>query len=126
LLVEPSYLSVNNEFGYSANEVNKQTGCYRDAISRAEIETNRLQNLIEQTTNSKNTGDAALKVLESIRDTNLENATQDEKRNLIAQLGIKVYPSEDGKVIRIASNLQTSHCGIDLSPQKMSIASPKL
>lgn len=111
---------------YTANEVNKQIGCYRDVISQAEIETNRLQHLIEQTADSRKTGDAALKILESIRDTNIENATLDEKRNLIAQLGIKVYPSEDGKVLRIALNLQFPHCHLDLSPQIMSIASPKL
>ena len=70
--------------------------------------------------------DAALKILESIRDTNLENASLYEKRNLMAQMGIKVYPSEDGKVVRIASTLQFAPSPLDFSPQIISIASPKL
>ncbi|OGO20109.1 MAG: hypothetical protein A2144_11495 [Chloroflexi bacterium RBG_16_50_9] len=44
----------------------------------------------------------------------------------MAQLGIKVYPSEDGKVVRIASTLQFAPSPLDLSPQIISIASPIL
>ena len=111
---------------YTASEVNKQIGCYRDVIFHAETEINRLRGLIEQTAISRQTREAALKILESIRDTNLENATPDEKCNLMAQMGIKVYPSENGKVVRIASTLQFAPSPLDLSPQIMSIASPKL
>ena len=81
---------------------------------------------MEQAIIGKQTKESALKILESLRDTNLENASSDEKRNLMAQLGIKVYPSEDGKVVRIASTLRFAPSPLDFSPQIMSIASPKL
>jgi hypothetical protein len=62
----------------------------------------------------------------SLRDANLENASFDEKRDLIAKLGTKVYPSEDGKIVRISSTLQFAPSALELSPQIISIASPKL
>jgi hypothetical protein len=111
---------------YTTDEVNIKMGSYRDLIYLANTEIQRLQDLMEQTAIGRQTKETALKILESLRDTNLENASSDEKRNLMAQLGIKVYPSEDGKVVRIASNLQFADTPFVLSPQIMSIASPKL
>ena len=75
---------------------------------------------------SRQTREEALQILESIRDTNLENASFDEILNLIAKLGIKVYPSEDGKIVRISSTLQFAPSALELSPQIISIASPIL
>ena len=68
----------------------------------------------------------ALQILESLRDTNLENASFDEKRNLIAKLGVKVYPSENGKIVLISSTLQFAPSPLELSPQIISMASPIL
>ena len=53
---------------------------------------------MEQRATSRQSREEALHILETIRDTNLENASFEEKCDLIAKLGIKVYPSEDGKV----------------------------
>ncbi len=111
---------------YTANEVNEKIGCCRELVSHSETEIHRLQDLLEQAAIGRQTKEAALKMLESLRDANLENASSDEKRNLMAQLGIKVYPSEDAKVIRIASALRFASSPLDFSPQKISIASPKL
>ena len=48
----------------------------------------------------------ALQILESLRDTNLDNASFDRKWDLIAKTGIKVYPSEHGMTVQISSTLQ--------------------
>jgi hypothetical protein len=47
-----------------------------------------------------------------------------EKQNITSKLGIKVYPSEDHKVVRIASKLPV--VGDKISTQIISIASPIL
>ncbi len=65
------------------------------------------------------------RALESIRDTNLDNATFTEKQNIISKLGVKVYPSDDGKVVRIVSRLNPSS-EFRISPQIISIASVML
>ena len=62
--------------------------------------------------------------LEEIRNKNLENASFSDKQELIAKLGIMVYPSEDRKTVRITSKLPI--LGDRLSPQIMSMASPIL
>jgi len=83
--------------------------------------------MAQQTLNKK-TKEEARRVLDTIRDMNLENVSFSDKQNLIANLGIKVYPSEDGKVVRISSTLHFAPSPLDLevSRQKISMASPKL
>ncbi len=75
---------------------------------------------------NRQTKEEALQILESLRDTNLDNASFDEKRDLIAKLGIKVYPSEDGMTVRISSTLQFAPSPMKFSLQIISMASPKL
>lgn len=70
-----------------------------------EAEIIRLKHLIRQQLVDKETAQAARCTLESIRDINLDNATFTEKHNIISKLGVKVYPSDDGKVVRIVSRL---------------------
>ena len=53
------------------------------------------------------------------------NRSFDEKCDPIPKLGIKVYPPEDGKVMRILSRLNPD-AEFKVSPYKISIASPKL
>ncbi|MBA7666214.1 hypothetical protein ES703_74292 [subsurface metagenome] len=65
-------------------------------------------------------------MLDTIRDMNLEDVSFSDKQSLIAKLGIKVYPSEDKKVVRISSIIQRDPCPFEFSPQKISMASPKL
>ena len=111
---------------YSIEEVSEKIGVYRNSISNAEIEIKRLHDIIEQKSICRQTKEEALRILDSIRDTNLENASFNEKRNLVAKLGIKVYPSEDGKILRISSTLQFVPSTSEHSPQIINIASPKL
>ncbi len=65
-------------------------------------------------------------MLDTIRNTNLKNVSFSDKQTLIARLGIKVYPSEDKKVVRISSIIQPDPCPSKFSPRKISMASPKL
>jgi hypothetical protein len=62
--------------------------------------------------------------LEEIRSENLDNASFSDKQELIARLGIEVYPSADHKNVRITSKLPVLRG--KFSPQIISIASPKL
>ena len=75
---------------------------------------------------SRQSREEALQILKKLRDTNLDNASFEEKSDLIAKLGIKVYPSEDGKVVRISSTLHFAPSPLEVSPQIISMASPKL
>ncbi len=62
--------------------------------------------------------------LEEVRDENLEGASFSDRQELIAKLGIVVYPSEDNKTVRIASRVPVFED--KFSPQIISIASPIL
>ncbi len=59
-------------------------------------------------------------------DTNLENATFTEKKDLITKRGITVYTSDNHKVVRVVSKLQPCISNCKLSIQIISIASPIL
>jgi len=111
---------------YTAQEAEEKIGVYRDMIARAEAELQRLQGLTKQQTIAKGTAEAARRILEELRDINLDTATFAERQDLIAKLGIKVYPSDEGKVVRIACNVHPFTGTSRFSPQIVSIASPKL
>ncbi len=84
--------------------------------------------LQQQRAISAETKEEARRILETMRTLNLDEASPDEKRDLIAKLGIKVYPYGDGKVVRISSILKPNPNPLEISfsPQKISMASPKL
>jgi uncharacterized protein YbaR (Trm112 family) len=110
---------------YTAAEAEERIASYRHMVDTEKVEITRLRQLMEQQFIDKETAQAARRALEYIRDTNLENATFTEKQNIISKLGVKVYPSDDGKVVRIASRLNPSY-EFRISPYKTSMASPKL
>jgi len=93
-------------------------------IARAETEEKRLQAQVKNHAVNKRTTEEARRALESLRDENLENAIFSEKQDLVAKLGIMVYPSEDHKAVRIASRLPV--VTTSFPPQIISIASPKV
>lgn len=109
---------------YTAKEAEERTRTFRDLIARTEKEQQRLQMLLKQQVVGQETIDLVRRRLEEVRDRNLENASFDEKRELIAILGITVYPSEDHSTVRIASKFPV--VGKKISPQIINIASPKL
>jgi len=110
---------------YTAAEAEARIASYRHMVAIEEAEIICLRQLMDQQLVSKETAQAARRTLESIRDTNLENATFSEKQNIISKLSVKVYPSEDRKVVRILSRLNPD-TEFGVSRYKISIASPKL
>jgi len=111
---------------YTAQEAEEKIKVHRQMITNADKELQRLRSMAERQRIGKEAAAAARQSLESLRDVNLDTATYAEKRNLIAKLGIKVYPSEDGKSIRIACYAHLSASKVPFSTQIISIASPKL
>ncbi len=109
---------------YTAKEAEERIKDFRALIARTEKEKQRLESIIEQQVTSQNTIEIVRHSLEEIRDENLENASFSDKQELIARLGIMVYPSEDHKTVRIVSKLPMF--ADKISPQIISMASPKL
>jgi multidrug resistance efflux pump len=109
---------------YTAKEAEERIRALRDLIAWMETELQRLQTLFEQEVIGQKTIDIVRRRLEEVRDENLEKASFSEKQELIARLGIAVYPSEDHRTVRIASKLPV--VGDKISTQIMSMASPKL
>jgi len=109
---------------YTAKEAEERIRAFRDLITRTEKEQQRLQTLLEQQVIGQRTLELVRHTLDKVRDENLENATFGEKQELIARLGIMVYPSADHKTVRIASRLPIVEDTV--SPQIISMASPVL
>jgi len=116
---------LNDEPVITRKEAVARIGELRTAIEKADIEIARLQSIVQTAKQSEEKVEATKKALEKLRDTNLKTANFQEKAELVARLGIKIYPSEDLTYIRM-------YCGLNITePQKVScyktsIASPKL
>jgi len=93
---------------YSLDEARKRIADLQGTIAKAEAEIERLQETVS-TRHSSTAGLSATRAeLRTLRDRNLDEATFEEKLDLISQLGIKVYPSEDLQTMRV-------HCEFALS-----------
>jgi len=107
------------------SEATIKIGELRVVVEKADAEIARLQSIAQVAKQSQETVAAAIKALEKLRDINLKTATFQQKAELVARLGIKIYPSEDLTYIHM-------YCGLDIteprevSSYKTSIASPKL
>ena len=55
--------------------------------------------------------DELKKELEKLAQKNLEEATFGDKRDIISELGIKVYPSEDLKTMKVKCTLNLENDG---------------
>jgi len=75
---------------------------HREKTIQADKELQRLRSMEEQQHLSKETVSVARQSLEALRDVNPDTATYVDKRNLVAKLRMKVYPSADASTIRIA------------------------
>ena len=87
---------------YTAEEAGNKSSEYRGVITRAEQE---IENLSRQ--NAKDSIDPQVlrEELIALRNRNLNNATFEEREELVSRLGIKIIPSEDLKSRRICCNL---------------------
>jgi hypothetical protein len=116
---------LNDEPVITRKEAVARIGELRIALEKADIEIARLQGIVQTAKQSEEKVEATKKALEKLRDTNLKTANFQEKAELVARLGIKIYPSEDLTYMRM-------YCGLNITePQKVScyktsMASPKL
>ena len=106
---------------YIAAEARNRINVCQRSITLAQAEINRL----EHQTSSSPTGSVIESFkyeLESLRKSNLETATFEEKLHLLRLLNIRVHPSEDMKTVRIKTGLDIysdyvalgddqNHCG---------------
>jgi hypothetical protein len=89
---------------YNLDEAKSKVNGYRDTIKQAEQEIERLIRLTGGQ-NSKIDVNELKEELERLAQVNLDKATFAEKRDIINKLGIRVYPSEDLKTMKIRCSL---------------------
>ena len=90
---------------YAVGEAREKVARLRKAIADSEKETERLRERMRAVGTGLNDVEAMRRELEVLRDKNLDNATFEEKLDVIAKLGIRVYPSEDLKSMRVMCQL---------------------
>jgi len=90
---------------YSLEEARKKKLDYQDVIEKEKQEISRLQAQIETQGFSRRDAEALRQELRGLRERNLKEATFEERVDLVAMLGIKIYPSEDLKSRRIVCRL---------------------
>jgi hypothetical protein len=89
---------------YNLEESKSKVNSILETIKNTEAEISRLVRLSGGQKNQINV-DEFKKKLEKIAQINLDKATFSEKRDIICKLGIKVYPSEDLKTMKIRCSL---------------------
>lgn len=90
---------------YSLDEAKKRINNHQAAIAIGEGEIKRLQETIRVSASVKSDIEAMRTELRTLRDRNLDEATFEEKLDIVSKLGIKVYPSEDLKSMRVLCQL---------------------
>jgi len=90
---------------YSLEEARKKKITYQDAIEKETQEISHLQVQIATQGFTQGDAEALRHELKSLRERNLKDATFEERVDLVAMLGIKIYPSEDLKSRRIVCRL---------------------
>jgi len=116
---------LNDDSIFTKKEAADKIEELRAIIQGADAEIVRLESIVQMAKQTQETAEATKKALEKLRDMNLKTASFQQQAELVARLGIKIYPSEDLTYIRM-------FCGLNItepqkvSCQKISIASPKL
>ncbi len=93
---------------YGIEEAQRRIKEHEGIVHKAELETRKLQKRMASPEASQVDLEIFRNRLDSLRAKNLEKATFEEKREVMVKLGIRVYPSEDLKSVRIA-------CGVNVS-----------
>lgn len=90
---------------YTSDEAKRRLDNHRAVVHKAEAEIQRLQEGMKAPANRVADIELIRQELHAIRDRNLDQATFEEKAEIISKLGIKVYPAEDLKSIRVLCQL---------------------
>ncbi len=110
---------------YSLEEARKRVGGHQAAIAQAEEEIQRLQNEVRAPFFRAANLEVMKEELKALRDRNLDEATFEEKLNIISRLGIKVYPSEDLRTMRVICQLNLQWAYSDNQREGPEILKPK-
>ena len=94
---------------YSVDEARSRIFDYHMTITKAEREIQRLKESLKISLSSAVDIEAMREELRVLRDRNLDDATFGEKLALVSKLGIKVYPSEDLRSMRVICQLDLRH-----------------
>ena len=100
---------------YNLDEAKQRIAGCEAAIAKAEQEFKRLQAEMNRYDAGAADIEAVKRQLKGFRDRNLDEASFEDKLDVIVKLGIRVYPSEDLKTMRVTCglNLQFEHDGED-------------
>ncbi len=96
---------------YSLDDAKRRIANHQETIARAEKEIQQQEQAMKGSTLGSTDIEAMRDELKSLRDRNLDEATFDEKLEIVTRLGIKVYPSVDLKSMRVV-------CRLNLEPRQ--------
>jgi site-specific DNA recombinase len=91
---------------YSIDDAKVRIAGCQDAIGKAEQEIRRIREQVNNYSTSTIDSDTVRQKLQQLATKNLEEATFEEKRDIINKLSIRVYPSEDLKTMRVKCGLK--------------------
>ena len=98
---------------YSLDEARNRIADLQDTVGRAEAEIERLEEAVRARHSNAADISATRAELRTLRDRNLDEATFEEKLDIVSQLGIKVYPSEDLRSMRVLCDLNLARLHAD-------------
>lgn len=90
---------------YSLDEARKRIADLQESVVKAEEEIQRLQKAVRARCSNTSDINVMREELKALRDRNVDAATFEEKLDIVSRLGIKVYPSEDLKSMRVLCEL---------------------
>ncbi len=89
---------------YDLDEAKRQVTEHQKTIAK-EGEIRQLAQSMRALTSGKADIEAMREELKALRDRSLDEATFEEKLDIVSKLGIKVYPSEDLKSMRVVCHV---------------------
>jgi len=101
---------------YSLDEAKAKVAEYREVITKAEQGITRINNNSREFNATFNV-EKLKRELQALATQNLDHAVFSEKQDIINKLGVKVYPSEDLKTMRIRCALNFPNGGDNLSTE---------
>ena len=90
---------------YDLEEAKRRTASYHDAIAKADDEHKRLSSFGGLPVSKGCSNEAFRQELRELRDGNLDGATFEDRVEVVAKLGIEVYPAEDLKSMKVRCRL---------------------
>ena len=91
---------------YSVDDAKVRITGNQDAIGKAEQETRRIREQVNNYSTSTIDSNALRQELQQLATKNLKEATFEEELDIINKLSIRVYPSEDLKTMKVKCGLK--------------------